>query len=55
MEGLPVRRHLPEFTKRIDLKLNLLTLNIHTDTQTHTGNYVELIDKLFNLIMLVFL
>ena len=55
MEGLPVHHHLPEFTKRIDLKLNLLTLNSHTDTQTHTGNYVETIDKLFNLIELIFL
>ena len=55
MEGLPVHHHLPEFTKRIDLKLNLLTLNSHTDTKTHTGNYVEMIGKLFNLIVLIFL
>ena len=30
MEGLPVHHHLPEFTKKINLKLNLLTLNTHT-------------------------
>ena len=30
MEGLPVHHHLPELTKKINLKLNLLTLNTHT-------------------------